>query len=155
MITEKKIIDFLNEWGTSIVKIGELNNNPEEQRKLTVDVLKKLYGYGELDVLFTPTKASHKPFRPTFEGALSYFIAENPEFPEDHGFAKNPWTKVRFDIQGIQIYGNVAITMGHYFFTDLNNVELKAEYSFAIAENKSGELKIVLHHSSLPFGYKG
>ncbi len=156
MITKEKVTQFFNEWGNSIVEIGKLNNKPNEQRELTIKVLNKLYGYNDgLDVLFTPTKASEKPFRPTFEGALSYFIAGNPDFPEDHGFAKNPWTKVRFDIKGIQIYGNVAISMGHYFFTDLNNVELKAEYSFAIAENKNGELKIVLHHSSLPFGYKG
>jgi len=155
MITKEKITDFLNEWGDSIIEIGKLNDKSDEQRKLTVEILKKLYGYGEFEVLFTPTKASQKPFRPTFEGALSYFVADSPDFPEDHGFAKNPWTKVRFDIKGIQIYDNVAITMGHYFFTDLDNVELKAEYSFAIAENKNGELKIVLHHSSLPFGYKG
>ncbi len=61
---------------------------------------------------------------------------------------------MQFDIHGIQIFDKVAITMGHYFFVDKNDTELKAEFSFVIAENKNSDLKIILHHSSLPFNAK-
>jgi TonB-dependent receptor len=36
-------------------------------------------------------------FRPTFEEALSYFVASNGACPEDKGFAIKGWTHVRFD----------------------------------------------------------
>ena len=41
--------------------------------------------------------------------------------------------------------------MGNYFFTDLNGGKTKVEYSFVYKKNDLGELKIILHHSSLPY----
>ena len=40
--------------------------------------------------------------------------------------------------------------MGNYYFTDLTGVETKVEYTFGY-KLSNGELKIDLHHSSLPF----
>lgn len=153
MINQTKVKDSLNIWSEYVIKIGELNKNPEEQRKFTLKAIKELYAYGIYDVLFTPTKASKKAFRPTLEGAVSYFIGNNKNYPEDNGFAKYPWKKIRFDYQSIQIINNVAFTMGNYYFTDLENAELKAEFSFVFVEDDNDSLKIVLHHSSLPFNH--
>ena len=48
----------------------------------------KLYDYAESTVFFKPTLAHGKnAFRSTKNGALSYFVAGDPEFPEDTGFA--------------------------------------------------------------------
>jgi len=41
--------------------------------------------------------------------------------------------------------------MGNYFFTETNGNEVKVEYTFGYFLNNEGELKINLHHSSLPF----
>jgi hypothetical protein len=46
---------------------------------------------------------------------------------------------------------NRAIAMGNYYFTDLNGVETKVEYTFGYLRNSRGKLKIDVHHSSLPY----
>ena len=52
-------------------------------------------------VLFKPTKAKEVPFRYTLEDALSYFIGG--KYPEDSGFALEPWKEINFDVKG-EIY---------------------------------------------------
>ena len=46
---------------------------------------------------------------------------------------------------------NVGIAMGNYFFTDLKGIKIKVEYSF-VYKREGESLKIILHHSSLPYG---
>jgi len=82
---------------------------------------------------------------------LSYFIAGNDKFPEDEGFALQPWTKVRFENNGMILQEKRAIAMGNYFFTDLSGGETKVEYTFGYTLSDNGELLIDLHHSSLPY----
>ena len=53
------------------------------------------------DVLFKPTLAAVEQFRPTFDEALSYFVASNNACPEDKGFAIKGWTSVRFENAGV------------------------------------------------------
>ena len=45
----------------------------------------------------------------------------------------------------------MALAMGNYFFTDLNGNKTKVEYTFAYIKHDIGDLKIILHHSSLPY----
>ena len=87
----------------------------------------------------------------TREGALSYFIGGNVQFPEDHGFALKPWKKLRFENEGYIIDKTHALTMGNYYFTDLNNNEIKVEFTIGYFISCGGNLKINLHHSSLPY----
>jgi len=151
MLTKKTILTFLQDWGHDLVELGKLNGEPDKQHKAAATMIQKFYGYDSFPVLFKPTKASDIPFRHTAEGALSYFIGQNPNFPEDHGFALAPWTKVEFKFAGLVITDNVATTMGHYFFTYTNGDILKVEFSFVITEDNSEMPKILLHHSSLPY----
>ena len=108
-----------------------------------------LYHTGQ--VLFKPTKAADVRFRMTKEGAVSYFIGHNKNFPEDKGFALQPWTAVRFKNAGVYINGDVAVAMGKYFFTPLKGNVVKVEYAFGYVKGRDGKLKIFLHHSSLPY----
>jgi hypothetical protein len=78
-------------------------------------------------------------------------VGGSPEFPEDNGFALQPWGKVRFENAGIIVSEKTALAMGNYFFTDYNDVETKVEYTFGYRKAENGKLKINLHHSSLPF----
>ncbi|MPN02040.1 hypothetical protein SDC9_149253 [bioreactor metagenome] len=85
-------------------------------------------------------------------GALSYFIGDDPTYPEDHGFAIKPWSSVRWENIGNKIIGNVAVSMGNYYFTPAKGgPEVKVEYSFAYIKNKDGKLKIILHGSHIPY----
>merc|ERR1711937_265251 len=95
------------------------------------DHINTLYNYADSTVLFKPTLAAEEQFRPTFDKALSYFVASNNACPEDKGFAIKGWTAVRFD-------GDI-ITEGD---------ETKVEYSFGYMLDADGNVRIILHHSS-------
>ena len=100
--------------------------------------------------MFKPTLAALEQFRPTFESALSYFVASNNACPEDEGFAIKGWTNVRFENHKVTTDGNRAFAMGNYFFTDTEGTEVKVEYTFGYIEDEDSNLRIQLHHSSVP-----
>ena len=138
-------------WGKGIVKIGELKDSLKECRMFTIDFIYKMYDYENGIVQFKPTKASDFQFRGDVKAALSYFIGSDSDFIEDKGFALNPWVKVDFENNSINIINDIAIAMGNYFFTDNDGGKTKVEYSFVYKKNDIGDLKIILHHSSLPY----
>ena len=138
-------------WGNGIVKIGELKDTIKECRMFTLDFISKMYDYENGIVQFKPTKASKAQFRGHVKAALSYFIGSDSDFSEDSGFALNPWVNVDFENNSINIINHIAIAMGNYFFTNNNGDKTKVEYSFVYKKNDKGDLKIILHHSSLPF----
>merc|ERR1712157_636489 len=70
---------------------------------------------------------------------------------EDKGFAIKGWTNVRFENEDIITEGPVGKAMGNYFFTKPDGEEVKVEYSFGYLLNDDGNVKINLHHSSLPY----
>jgi hypothetical protein len=112
--------------------------------------VKTLYAYGLSTVLFKPTLAAVEQFRPTFEQALSYFVASNNACPEDTGFAIKGWTKVRFENTDIILNESSGLAMGNYFFTPPEGDEVKVEFTFGYVLDESGALRINLHHSSMP-----
>ena len=151
MITLNNIENVQKEWGDSLVKLGSLKSNKEACNNEADTLINKLYGYNNGTVLFKPTKAKDNQFRLTFEGAKSYFIGENSNFYEDKGFALQPWTNVRFENASVVLKKDSAIAMGNYFFTENNGNEVKVEYTFGYFLSEKKNLKINLHHSSLPF----
>merc|ERR1712187_37356 len=119
---------------------------------------RELYAYGSSDVLFKPTKAAANQFRPTSEGAMSYFVGCNAVpngFAEDSGFAINGgkgWSEVEFDNHKITHKGDVAIATGNYYFTCAKtNVKTKVEYTFGYQRCQDDKVRIFLHHSSVPY----
>ena len=102
-------------WGKGIVKIGELKDSLKECRMFTIDFINKMYDYENGIVQFKPTKASDFQFRGDVKAALSYFIGSDSDFNEDKGFALNPWVKVDFENNSINIINDIAIAMGNYF----------------------------------------
>ena len=57
---------------------------------------------------------------------------------------------MRFENSGFILEEDRALSMGNYFFTDLNGDEAKVEYTFGY-KLINGKLKIDLHHSSFPY----
>ena len=137
MISKREIIDFQNEWGNGIVKIGK--------GELSVSSFSKHF-YAK-NALFKPTMAKKVPFRLKNKEFESYFAGGI--FKEDSGFALKPWRDVHFENTKIELDKNIAYAVGHYFFTDLRGEITKVEYSFVYQKNSDG-LTIKLHHSSLP-----
>ena len=136
-------------WADMLISIGEAYTVNRDFQSVARLFVEKMYGYREGVVLFKPTCSN--VFRPTAEGALSYFIGGDQEYPEDSGFALHPWKDVRFENAGYIFNKNQAVTMGHYYFTGLDGEELKVEFTIGWFRIRKGVLKIHLHHSSLPY----
>jgi hypothetical protein len=150
MLSLADIKDAQRAWGEGIVAIATAHTNGDDYVGLATDHVNTLYAYQMGPVLFKPTLAATDQFRPTFQTALSYFVASNNACPEDQGFAINGWTNVRFENSNVIIDGNTALAMGNYFFTNQEGVEVKVEYTFGYIEDADGSLRIQLHHSSIP-----
>ena len=137
-------------WGDGIVAIANAHTNDGDYVGIASNHVNTLYAYQMGPVLFKPTLAAIDQFRSTFDTALSYFVASNNACPEDKGFAIKGWTNVRFENSEVIIDGKTALAMGNYFFTDPGGVEIKVEYTFGYIEDDQGNLRIQLHHSSMP-----
>ena len=151
MLVKNDVLKAQEAWANAIVKIGSVKNDRALCEKETEELLIELYDFEKEEILFKPSKAASIQFRTTKEGTKSYFIGGSDNFPEDNGFALQPWMKIRFENAGIILEERRAIALGNYFFTDLNGKEMKVEFSFGYLLNDKGELKIDLHHSSIPF----
>ena len=137
-------------WGEGIVAIAAAHTSGGDFVDLATNHVNTLYAYQMGPVLFKPTLAAIDQFRPTFDTALSYFVASNGACPEDKGFAIKGWTNVRFENSDVIIGDNTALAMGNYFFTAPDGSEVKVEYTFGYIEDEKGKLRIQLHHSSMP-----
>ncbi len=152
LIVENEVSQAQQAWGEGIVKIGEVYKSGGDYKAAATEHINNFYNYQEGTVLFKPTLVSQKQFRLDFQGALSYFIAGDSSYPEDHGFAIKPWSSVRWENVETKIVGGVALTMGNYYFTPVaGGDEVKVEYSFAYVKDREGKLKIILHDSHIPY----
>ena len=154
MITIDDIEEAQRDWALAVTDLGaRKDDSPDALRQAAEEALDRLYAFDLTDVLFKPTRAVEQPFRSTTEGALSYFIAGDPDYSEDTGFALQPWVAVDFDNSGgIRIDGDTAVAMGRYTFTDDKEGTATVEYTFGYLKDSEGRLRIWLHHSSMPYG---
>ena len=136
MMTVEDVERAQQAWGDGIVAIAAAHSSGLDYIGTARNHIQSLYAYELGPVLFKPTLAVKEQFRPTFEGALSYFVASNGECPEDKGFAI--------------INEATALAMGNYFFTTPDNDEIKVEFTFGYVVDSTGALRINLHHSSMP-----
>ena len=153
-ITQHQIEAIQRIWGDRVVNIGKVYTAGGDCRHEAQKLVDELYGYDEGSVLFKPTKAAEKQFRLTVESAVSYFVGGDDKYPEDKGFALQPWKSVRFENSGFILKKDHAVAMGNYFFTDTNGQETKVEYTFGYYHSREGILRINIHHSSLPFKHE-
>jgi hypothetical protein len=151
-ISDQEVLDAQKVWGEGIVRIGKVYSDGGDYKAEAQKHINELYGYSLGTVLFNPTLASDQQFRLTKDGALSYFIGGNSDYPEDHGFATKGWQNVRWESEGIKSIGNMAIAMGNYYFTPADGSEdVKVEYSFAYTKDEAEKLRIIMHGSHLPY----
>lgn len=150
MIALAEVEDAQKQWGEGIVNIAKTHADGGDFVAVARNHVKHLYAYGQTAVLFKPTLANVEQFRPTFDTALSYFVASNGACPEDTGFAIKGWTKVRFENADVVLSETTALAMGNYFFTGPDGKEIKVEYTFGYLRDAKGDLRIQLHHSSMP-----
>ena len=150
MITKEEVLDIQKQWSDGFLKIVTKHQENQDYTTEASNFIDKLYAYDSFEVLFKPTLASDAQFRNTKESALSYFIGANSKFIEDNGFALKGWKSVRWENAGVQLFGNIAIAMGNYYFKN-DDGELKVEFSFVYKKDACGNIRIILHDSHLPY----
>ena len=148
-ITEEQVISAQQAWGEGIVAISDVHRKGGDFEGRAREHIQTLYAYDMGDVMFKPTLAAEDQFRETMEEALSYFVGTDGS--EDKGFAISGWTDVRWENNGIYTDDDSAMAMGNYYFEKADGSETKVEYTFGYVRDDNGDLKINLHHSSLPF----
>ena len=153
-IVQQEIMKALNNWGESLIAISRAyeDDGLASARAIAEQTLDRLYGFELGPVLFKPTlSGGPQTFRLTKIGALSYFIGNDPEYPNDNGFGIKFWRSVKPETSATFIQNDVAMWMGWVSFIDKNDSVIKVDKTFGYTKDKNGTLKIVLHHSSLPF----
>lgn len=152
-ISEQEVVAAQEAWGDGIVRIGKVFSEGGDYRKAAADHINEFYAYDLSLVLFKPTLASVEQFRPSFDGALSYFVGNNESYPEDKGFAIRPWSNVRWQNAGISNnICHMAVAMGNYYFTPTDGgEETKVEYTIGYIRDQEGNLKMAVHSSTIPY----
>ena len=154
-MVNKEIIDLVTatqqKWGNLVIEIGNAYKKNQSLENLTSDLLHNIYAFNHCEVLFKPTLAKNNQFRTTKDEFLSYFLGQNKVCDEDSGFAIKGWKSIEFENYKITEQNNQLLAMGNYYFKDNEDNILKVEYTFGFIKVNSEELKINLHHSSLPY----
>lgn len=141
-------------WGQGLIEISKAYeaDGIDAARQVAKNVLDAAYGYTLGAVLFKPTMASgDQTFRPTHQGALAYFVGHDDTFPLDAGFGIKGWRAMDSETAAEFIEGDVAMWMGKVTLTDKDGGITQVDKSFGYKKDADGVLRIVLHHSSLPY----
>lgn len=151
-ITQDMIESAQEVWIDQLVRIGQAHADGGDAQQVAEDVLNTYYDYGTNPVLFKPTLAhGEQTFRPTFEGALAYFVGGNGNYPDDSGFALAPYVSGTTNISEVFIHGDIAIAQGNITLTSADASTVTVDKTFSYRMDSEGNLRIVTHHSSLPF----
>jgi hypothetical protein len=156
-ITEAEVLAAQKAWGEALVAISTTYEQKglAAAKTLAGNIIDQAYGYQYGPVLFKPTLTeAPQTFRTTREGALAYFVGDNPAFPKDQGFALNGWRSVEIRNAAIFMSGNIATTMGNVLITDKNGKVTTVDKTWKFFKDEQGKLRIVVHHSSLPYAAK-
>ena len=153
-INEIEISDARQAWGEGLINISTTFDNEgiNKAKILANETLDELYGFEFGPILFKPTlSGGNQTFRIDKEGTLSYFIGQNLKYPSDSGFALKSWRVCKSETSSLYIENNIAMWMGWVSLTNQNGEIVKVDKSWGYKRSSNGSLKIILHHSSLPY----
>ncbi|MBS7808734.1 hypothetical protein [Variovorax sp. PCZ-1] len=153
-ITEAEVLAAQKGWCQALVDISSTHakSGQPAAKALAEKVIDAAYGYQMGAVLFKPTVTqAPQTFRTTREGALAYFVGGNPAFPKDTGFALNGWNKCESKNVAVFISGDSATSMGNVMITGKDGKVTTVDKTWKFVKDDAGKLRIVVHHSSLPF----
>lgn len=153
-LTEAEVLAAQKAWGEALVAIAKEHEAKGHAgaKALANTVLDKAYGYNLGPVLFKPTLTqSPQTFRTSKDGALAYFVGGDPKYPNDKGFALQGWRSVEIKNSAVQIHGDTASTLGNVIMTDKNGKQTIVDKSWTFKKTDDGAIRIVAHHSSLPY----
>jgi hypothetical protein len=153
-ISEAEVLAAQAAWCNALVAINKAGEEKGHAaaKQLAGEVIDAAYGYNLGPVLFKPTLAAPpQTFRTTRDGAIAYFVGGDPNFKDDTGFALKGWTACRAENAAIHINGDVATSMGNVMVTNKAGAVTTVDKTWTFKKSDDGKLRIVVHHSSLPY----
>ena len=153
-ITEKELAEARINWGKGLIDISSSYDKDgiNNVNSLASEILDNLYGFEFGPILFKPTLSGGiQTFRTDKEGTLSYFIGQNSKYSSDTGFALKSWRESNSETSSVFVENDIAMWMGWVSLTNKDGDVVKVDKSWGYKRNNDGILKIVLHHSSLPY----
>ena len=111
-ISENDLADARQAWGDGLIELSRIFefDGIQKARSFASKLLDELYGFDLGVILFKPTlSGGAKTFRNDREGALSYFVGQDPDFPDDTGFGIKYWREVHFNSGNSYIDGSVGM----------------------------------------------
>ena len=154
MVTESEMARARQSWGDALIAISlAFENGGIESATVAAErALETLYAYELGPVLFKPTMAGGaQTFRTTRDGALAYFVGHSDEYPNDHGFGLRGWRQVESETAATFVQEGVGMWMGSVTFTDSSGSVTVVDKSWGYKKDADGVVRIILHHSSLPY----
>ncbi len=156
-IDEKMVDAAQKEWCDGLLKISLAFREHRDYTTVASNFIDDMYDFAEGGrVFFRPTLAvAPDAFRIDKPGALSYFIAGNPErYPHDEGFALKPFIEATHDnaiggTNAIQIYGEIAMTMGNVHLKELDGTRTMVDKVFVFRRCSDQKLRLIVHKSAL------
>ena len=153
-INENDLTNARTAWGESMIAISQAYEKKgiDQATLVANEMLDNLYGFELGSVLFKPTlSVGNQTFRLDKEGALSYFVGNNPKYTTDSCFGIKDWLEVKSETSSVFIDQNVAMWMGWVTLINKEGTYVKVDKSWGYKKTENDILKIVLHHSSLPY----
>ena len=164
-IKRKEVKAAQTAWTSALVNISQTYKDEgfDAAKSLAGDVIDGAYDYQVGPVAFKPTWASGSTtFRTGRRGAVSYFIGGDKRF-EDTGFGignkpdpdtgkRSPWKKAWTENAVIRLDGDTATSMGWMYSKDEDGNVSKVDKTWTWRKDDDGNLRIVVHHSSTPYG---
>ena len=153
-INEEQLMHARFTWGNGMIAISKAYEEfgIKEATVIANNFLDEVYGFELGPVLFKPTLSGGvQTFRPTKEGALSYFVGHNSTYPSDSGFGIKSWHEIKSETCAAFFDLNIAMWMGWVILIDKDGQSVKVDKSWGYKKMENGTLKIILHHSSLPY----
>ena len=153
-LSEKDVLAAQQGWCDALVDISQAHEKQGQPaaKALAEKVIDAAYGYQMGAVLFKPTlTVKPQTFRPTKEGALSYFVGGNSNFPNDSGFALKGWQKCEIENNAVFLAGDSASTIGKVHFTAKDGSVTSVDKTWGFVKDDAGAVRIILHHPSLEY----
>ena len=164
-IKRKEVKAAQKAWTNALVSISQTYKDEgfDAAKSLAGDVIDGAYDYQDGPVAFKPTWAfGDTTFRTGRRGAVSYFIGGDKRF-EDTGFGignkpdpdtgkRSPWKKAWTENAVIRLDGDTATSMGWMYSKDEDGNVSKVDKTWTWRKDDDGNLRIVVHHSSTPYG---
>lgn len=152
-VHEIQITHAQSMWANGVIEMSKALScgGIDQARSIAEQWIDRTYDFEHGPVLFKPTTArGRQSFRHTKRGAIAYFIGHDADFPNDVGLAATPWEKIAFGGSAYAREGATLLWMGQAFLSAPNRPELVVNKSLVYRHTQDGQLRIILHHSSLP-----